>query len=232
MNRTILIGDIHGCVNTFESLLSKIEITKEDNVILLGDYVDRGLFSKQVIDKIMEVQNQGFNLTALKGNHEEMFVNNYLAEVEKGWHQMGDDELLQSFETQEMKSIPKTYVEFCDQLPLYHADDSLIAVHAGLDFGSDNHFGKSEYLLWSRDWYPNIDFDWLGNRIIVHGHTPRTIEEIKTQFGELEKNRVLNIDGGAFLSEQKHHGLGHLCAFDLTNMELIFQENVETKNLY
>jgi serine/threonine protein phosphatase 1 len=230
--RTFLIGDIHGCVNTFDALLSKIGISREDHIILLGDYVDRGLFSKQVIDKITEIQDQGFRITALKGNHEEMFVNNYLAEVEKGWHQMGDDELLQSFGKSDMKSIPKSYIEFCDQLPLYHADVSLIAVHAGLDFGSEDHFGKSEYLLWSRDWYSNIDYNWLNNRIIVHGHTPRTIDEIKTQFGDLEKDRVLNIDGGAFLSEQKLHGLGHLCAFDYTNMKLIFQENVEIKNQF
>ncbi len=232
MSRKILIGDIHGCVNTFLALLRQLNLKSSDQVILLGDYVDRGLYSKQVLDQIMAMKDAPYKVIALRGNHEQMLISNYYAEKEKGWFTMADPELLESFQIHDLKSLDEKYIEFCKSLPYYYQDESLIAVHAGLSFELENPLNDEHDLLWIRNWYHTIDYDWLSNRSIIHGHTPRTKSEIKDQFQCFDQRQVLNIDAGAFLSEQKEHGLGHLCAFDFTHQQLIYQENIEPANQY
>jgi serine/threonine protein phosphatase 1 len=71
MNRYV-ISDIHGCLLTFQELLSKIGFSKSDELILLGDYINRGKRSKEVLDTIIELQNHDYQITALRGNHEEL----------------------------------------------------------------------------------------------------------------------------------------------------------------
>ncbi|MFA5814000.1 MAG: metallophosphoesterase [Bacteroidales bacterium] len=74
MNQRLLaIGDIHGCFNAFRTLVEqKIQIKKRDKIILLGDYIDRGTHSKEVVDYIFDLQNKGFDIVPLIGNHEAM----------------------------------------------------------------------------------------------------------------------------------------------------------------
>ena len=65
-NRLFAIGDIHGCFNSFKKLMEeKIQITKSDKVVLLGDYIDRGSQSKEVIDYIIELKEKSFDIITL-----------------------------------------------------------------------------------------------------------------------------------------------------------------------
>jgi len=226
MNRKLVLGDIHGCLATFDLLLNKMNFSKADTLYLVGDYINRGPSSKGVIDKIITLKEEGYRVVALRGNHEQMLLDNYIAEVDRGWHQMGDEELLQSFGIKTLADIPEKYIQFCDSLPLYHEDNEFIVVHAGLRFVNDTPFNDKEALLWARDWYQNIDMEWLGDRIIIHGHTMQSRKETELQFLSLKTDKVINIDCGAVMS-QSENGLGYLCGFDFTNQELIFQENVE-----
>ncbi|MDW3194343.1 MAG: metallophosphoesterase family protein [Cytophagales bacterium] len=232
MNRKILIGDIHGCVRTFLELLRRLDLELSDQLILLGDYVDRGLYSKEVLDEVMALQNAPYEVIALRGNHEQMLISNYFAEKQRGWFTMADPELLESFQIKDLKSIDDHYIDWCCSLPFYYQSEDLIAVHAGLSFRHENPLADDHDLMWIRDWYHTINKDWLAGRSIVHGHTPRTKSEIATQFQSFDQLQVMNIDSGAFLSAQKEHGLGYLCAFDFTNRELIYQENIELDNQY
>lgn len=69
--RRFAIGDIHGCYNTFESLVEdKIALRKEDQLFLLGDYIDRGIRNREVLDYIIELKEEGFQVFPLMGNHE------------------------------------------------------------------------------------------------------------------------------------------------------------------
>ena len=70
-------------------------------------------------------------------------------------------------------------------------------------------------MLWQRNWYNHINYTWLKNRIIVHGHTPIVQNEVKLMVKNLNKNQYLNID------------TGHLTCFDLKERKLIFQENLD-----
>ncbi len=98
MRRKILVGDIHGCLATFECLLEQININIElDSLYLLGDYIDRGPNSKGVIDKILSLTKEGFNIKPIRGNHEQMLLSDYNSEVHKGWFDMADEEFKSSF---------------------------------------------------------------------------------------------------------------------------------------
>ena len=68
------ISDIHGCIATFKTLLDKIKFSKEDELYLLGDYIDRGPDSKGVIDHIWYLQKSGYQVHCLRGNHENMLL--------------------------------------------------------------------------------------------------------------------------------------------------------------
>ncbi|WP_367391189.1 metallophosphoesterase family protein [Lewinella sp. LCG006] len=232
MPRKIFISDIHGCLDTFTELLNQLALKEEDHLFLLGDYIDRGPHSKGVVDRIMALRKAGVKLIALRGNHEQMLIYDYISETVKGWKDMADEALKRSFGIERLEQLPKPYFEFFNELPFFHQEDDFIAVHAGLNFRYESPFHSEEDLIWIRDWYKNIDYNWLGERVVIHGHTPQTIQEIETQLAMLGEKRVLNIDAGAFMSQGKENGFGHLCAFDWTNKQLYFQENIETNNKY
>ncbi len=71
--RTLAIGDIHGCLTQFEALLQAIAPTPNDHIVLLGDYVDRGPNSNGVLRKIIGL-SRTHHVTALMGNHEELML--------------------------------------------------------------------------------------------------------------------------------------------------------------
>ena len=74
MKRRWVIPDTHGCVKTVEALFANIiKPARYDEIWFLGDYIDRGPNSKGVIDFIRHLQKDEYNVTALKGNHEDMF---------------------------------------------------------------------------------------------------------------------------------------------------------------
>jgi Calcineurin-like phosphoesterase. len=73
--RLFAIGDIHGCFYQFRELVEeRIRIRKDDKVVLAGDFIDRGTRSKEVLDYIIELQNNGFDIIPLIGNHESMLL--------------------------------------------------------------------------------------------------------------------------------------------------------------
>ena len=230
--RKFMISDIHGCVDTFIALLNKINFAKNDELYLLGDFIDRGLNSKGVFDHIFHLIDEGYHVFPIRGNHEEMLINNYNAESKRGWQSMADEEFLKSFNISDLNQLDKKYISFCKGLEYFRMENDFIVVHAGLNFNNANPLENRQDLLWIRQWYDTIDYGWLKNKIIIHGHTPQSRYEIEAQFNALGDKSVLNIDCGASLSKQKKHGLGHLCAFDFTNQKLIFQENVEINNNY
>jgi len=125
------ISDIHGCAATFKALLAKIEFSKEDTLYLLGDYIDRGPDSREVIDHIWELQEDGYTIYCLRGNHEQMLIDE-LAEKEI-WYN-GEPETLKSFDARSNQDIPKPYVEWMEELPYFFEIQDYILVHAGLNY--------------------------------------------------------------------------------------------------
>jgi serine/threonine protein phosphatase 1 len=230
MKRQIAIGDIHGCKYTFCALLDQISLTKDDELTLLGDYVDRGTDSKGVIDTIFKLRTEGYRVRTLCGNHEELMLNalqSYATEHELNYWLLkcGGKTTLKSFGD----SYPQ-YELFFKTLPYCLADDNFIFVHAGLNFNHNDPLKVSQDMIWIRNWYHNINRDWLGKRIVIHGHTPISWDEISQQFVRLKAaphktTPTLNLDAGCVYSSFAQ--MRYLVAADLTNWKIYAQKNIE-----
>ena len=73
MNKQWVIADVHGCYKTFVNLLEyKVQLSQDDQLFLLGDYIDRGVGSKEIIDYIADLQESGYKVYTLRGNHEDV----------------------------------------------------------------------------------------------------------------------------------------------------------------
>jgi len=217
------ISDIHGCHQTFLSLLEEISFSKEDQLFLLGDFIDRGPSSKQVINHIWQLQKEGYSIQCLRGNHEQMLldgVNDPVNEV--FWLKNGGAETINSFNVQNIQKIPTKYIQWMKDLPCYLETEGYLMVHAGLNFNKAEPLLDEEGLMWSRRWYSNLNREWLGNRIIIHGHTPTERETLRGQLKNLSELPVINIDNGCYMpSETK----GNLMAFNLDKKEMTFLKN-------
>ena len=217
------ISDIHGCLQTFKALLKQINFNKNDELYLLGDYVDRGPDSKGVFDLIWELQQEGYQVHCLRGNHEQLLLDSFQStEKDLMWKRNGGVQTLASFIKDGHTSIPRNYIHFIEELPYYFEVDQYILVHAGLNFDVPNPLEAQHSMMWIRKWYDQIVPSWLGDRIIVHGHTPTQKSEIELMHSRLDQLPVLDIDGGCVY---ERYGMGYLCAFELTRQQLYFQRN-------
>ena len=208
--RVYAIGDVHGRADLLIELHQQIREDGADFdgrrvVVYLGDYMDRGLQSKQVVDLLLEEQLPGFESVFLKGNHEQAMLDflDY-PEATAGWLNFGGRETLISYGVSVtfmplMKDMSRLSAELDQVLPESHReflDDGLLSwqlgdyyfVHAGVRPGvplPDQHF---EDQLWIRDEF--IDSQADHGAVIVHGHTITP----EVQFCD---NRIA-LDTGAF----------------------------------
>lgn len=202
--RIIAISDIHGHPKTFIRLIEEqLILNKSDQLFLLGDFVHKGPNHEGVFDYIIQLQKKGYVVRCLCGNHELLWIEE-LGAVNQ--------------------DIPKKYKQLImNEMKLYYEYENFIFVHAGLNFKVDDPFADHHSLLWIRDWYDDINKEWLAGRTIIHGHTPMTEAVIRQRVKE--KQSAIGIDNGCFVPHIE--GMGQLCALDLTNMELYFQENID-----
>ena len=215
------ISDIHGCAKTFKALVAKINLSKADELYILGDYIDRGPDSKGVIDYIWQLQEEGFQVKCSLGNHEAMLLEE-LRTQEPLYR--GRPEILKSFGVEHIQDIPKKYTEWMKYLHVYFEVDEYILVHAGLNFKSNNPLQQLQDMIWIRKWYDDINRDWLGDRIIIHGHTPMKLIDVLNARANLEEMRVMNIDNGCCFDRE---GLGSLCCFEMTERKIHFKERID-----
>lgn len=225
------IGDIHGCNRTFQALLQRLAPGKDDRIVLLGDYIDRGPDSKGVIDTIFQLREAGQTLVCLRGNHEQLLLDAFEDhDALERWLFNGGRQTMASFGADRLKDIPQRYIDFFNDTQLCFEDGDFICVHGGPDFSAADPLGNPFALLWARRWYAGIDYAWLGRRIILHGHTPTDIGAIREQCENLEQQRYLNLDNGcvyASLGAGKSGDLGCLLGFCLETRELTEQRNTE-----
>lgn len=228
--RRLAISDIHGCRRTFEALLERLAFTTADELFLLGDYIDRGPDSKGVIDQILKLKTEGYQVHCLRGNHEALLLDALggLRDEHLLWLQNGGDATMSSFGLPAAASphlLPEEYIQFLDQLEWYFETEGYILAHAGLDFRAAEPLHARHALLWIRNWHEQIDREWLQGRVVVHGHTPIPGPMIANQLKKLEKVPALDIDAGCVFNGNY---LNQLCAFDLDNRRLHFQKNIES----
>ena len=190
------IGDIHGQDDLFESLISAVEadLAKSDKrrvVILLGDYIDRGLGSAKVVDRIFSLRDAlakaGVRLVLLKGNHEDLLLR-FIDDPATGpaWMNVGGSETLLAYGIQPpatndtagwleasnrlLSTMPLDHLTFYEDLDLQYQEGDFHFVHAGVRPGASLDQQAPEDLLWIRDSF--LKDTRPLEKVIVHGHTP------------------------------------------------------------
>jgi serine/threonine protein phosphatase 1 len=178
--KTLAFGDLHGHYDEMKKLIDLVKPNNHDTLIFLGDYIDRGKQSFEIIEYMLELNHQ-YNCIFLKGNHEEMFmdymsgINNELYLYNGGdmtissYSNHGFDISLDTHYTN--RTYPKTHLDFFADLKLYHEDEKYIFVHAGFLPNSLSFEKQSQnILLWIRE--PFISSKQNFGKKIVFGHTP------------------------------------------------------------
>ena len=212
------IGDIHGCLNQLVSIHEQILNYKnykkeEDLLIYIGDYIDRGPKSKQVIDQILQLKNKEIKAVFLMGNHEEMMINFLFNKINniKNWLNFGVDQTFRSYDIEIVEFIKdgfeddiinklretlldkmgKDHINFFNNLETNFSTEKYLFVHAGVDpIKNFSEQTKKDY-LWSR----SSNFfhkDFKAEKIVVHGHTPEA--------NIINDPYRINIDTGCYFS--------------------------------
>src|SRR6476646_6510 len=97
MARMLAIGDVHGCLTALDTLLGFVQPTPDDQLVFLGDYVDRGPDSKGVLNRLIELQRTG-SAVFLRGNHEIMMLGARNGRDDfRFWFACGGAEALESY---------------------------------------------------------------------------------------------------------------------------------------
>ncbi|MEE2707671.1 MAG: metallophosphoesterase family protein [Planctomycetota bacterium] len=172
--RTLVIGDIHGCNDALLSLVEAIVLAPEDRLITLGDYVDRGPSSREVVDWLINWSKTG-NLIPLLGNHEIMMASaSEDSESRSFWSAVGGAETIDSYTPagaeKSLDHVPKNHWEFFDRCLPWYETESHIFVHAGLVANVDLDHQPEFSLFWERFENPQPH---RSGKVMVCGHSPQ-----------------------------------------------------------
>lgn len=171
--RTLAIGDIHGCHRQFQALLDAVRLTRDDHLILLGDLIDCGPDSAGVIKTVLALK-RSFDVTAILGNHEEMMLAARDNRDKYGdWLKNGGDATLKSYAgvRGELRDVPAEHWAFLSKsLVQYVETETHLFVHASAypDMALDE---QPAYMLrWERC---DRIMPHESGKTIVCGHTPQ-----------------------------------------------------------
>jgi len=175
MEKIFAIGDIHGCFYKLCALMDKIKIDFDNDILLfLGDYIDRGPNSFDVVEYLIDLKKRFQKIVFLKGNHEKMLQRYLLGKDRLNYLINGGQPTLEDYmkksRTTGSPLIPQEHLDFLESLSLYYESDNYIFVHAGLRENIPLEMQDPADFLWIREDFVNSDFDF-GKRV-VFGHTP------------------------------------------------------------
>jgi serine/threonine protein phosphatase 1 len=176
MSNLYAIGDIHGQRGMLEILFEKVPFQKDDEIVFIGDYIDRGPDSKGVVEDVLQFKKTHPNSTFLRGNHEDLFLdylngdNNYQPGV---FLMNGGFETLQSYGVDtrdDPPRLPPIHMKFFKELEIFHETKGFVFVHAGMRPGVPLKEQSERDMIWIRHEFFESDADF--GKPIVFGHTP------------------------------------------------------------
>lgn len=174
--RLIAIGDIHGDINKLNILLEKLKLSKKDTLVFLGDYIDVGSNSKEVLDKLLLLSEE-LNCIFLKGNREDLLLKCIKTKSEEdmiNWLMAGGIATYYSYG--DINLIFNEHLKFFQKLQLYYKTEKYLFVHGGVRPNVSITEQNKEDILWIRD-----DFIYKRHGLkqkIIFGHTPFDIPYI------------------------------------------------------
>ncbi len=208
MKRTLVIGDIHGGLRALLQVLERAEVTTNDTLIFLGDYVDGWSESPQVLDFLIDLKTK-HNCIFIKGNHDDLLLDWFRGKENDLWHQHGGEATILAYSLLP-EEVKNRHIGFIENLDNYYLDnENRLFVHAGFTHinGVANEFYPS-LLFWERTlWEMAVALDksiakddinypkrlTLYNEIYI-GHTPVSRLGKTTP---VQMANVWNIDTGA-----------------------------------
>ncbi len=202
-----------------------------DTLLFLGDYIDRGPNSADTISYLLALQRQGLNVVAIRGNHEQMLLDSINSpEGYKLWMRNGGNKTVESYgqanhttDNSLIALLPDDHVAFYQDLPLfYRISECVYAVHGGIVFPINTDDTSMQKMLWLRPW-ECVDSIPDGV-VVIHGHTPVPLHEVKRQAYEFDK--LVNLDAGCVYAG-KYPGLGFLTCLNLETKQLLYTPNIE-----
>lgn len=219
--RTLVISDIHGCYDEFELLLQKVKYQPgQDKLILLGDYVDRGQKSRQVVERVKELHDK-WGAIVLLGNHDDMMIKAVIGNNEEDdamWLNNGGLSTIQSYcgldffeehfdwHTYEeakkyVQKYYKSHLAFLASLPLYYETDHHIFVHAGINpFATDWKKQDEQEFIWIRNVF--ITNKTNLEKTVVFGHTPTASIHDSSDIWFSDNGDKVGIDGACAYGRQ------------------------------
>lgn len=204
--RQIAVGDLHGVFRLVKDLVErKIRFTEHDQLIFVGDYIDRCSQSKEVVDYVKALKEKyPDQIILLKGNHEDMAEQalssikdpDYFSPIAQ-WLINGGQATIDSYGG--VENCKKELLPFIKELELFYETDTLIFVHGGIPEGKSLRTATPYELMWERD----LDYD--GEKTLVVGHSVHSQVVIY-------KN-IIAVDTGACFT-------GKLSGYDVINDEI------------
>jgi serine/threonine protein phosphatase 1 len=209
------IGDIHGCLNELTSLHKKILThdkfdVKNDLIIYLGDYIDRGKNSKDTINQILKLKNNKIKTVNIENWLNfglDQTLRSYGIEVVDFIKDGFGDDIIDQLRNTLLSTMSKEHINFFKGLELSFSSENYLFVHAGIDPKKILEDQTQEDFLWSRS-KSFFDKDFKAEKIIVHGHTPE--ENI------INNLHRINIDTGCYFSGK----LSSVCLSDYDDSRL------------
>lgn len=217
--------DIHGCLQSFRHLVEhKLAFGPEDELYVLGDYVNKGPDSRGVLEYLMQLPQRGGRVVCLRGNHDQELLDAARGLEQLTWASAADRELtLRSFGVGRAEDIPAEYLRWLDDLPYQYELPDCVLVHAGFDF-------RLPPADMRRDWPTMLntkefvcDASRLGGKRLVHGHVPTPITEVQRRTEK--KAQAIGLDTGCVYRHNPE--LRHLAALNLDTFTLTLQPNIE-----
>ncbi len=199
--RTLAIGDIHGCAEALDAVLAAMAPQRDDLLVLLGDYVDRGPDSRRVVERILRLSDQ-CQLVTLLGNHEMML----LAALEDRlllpvWRDTCGGAATMASYGGNLSDLPADHLAFIENCPLYFETDRYVFVHANYEPERPLEQQPSDRLLWTHLSDP-LPAPHCSGKMVIVGHTPQISGEY--------------LDAGHLLCLDTHcYGGGWLTGLDL-----------------
>lgn len=177
MTRKIFaVGDIHGCYDKLVAMMKILPWRKDEGDLLLfiGDYIDRGPKSREVVDYLVRLRREGGDFVFLKGNHEKMLLDYYIQQKDQMLYVAnGGAETIASYVEggigRKAFVLPEDHLEFFLSLTLFYETEDYIFVHAGLRDNVPLNEQSEEDLLWIREEFIYSAYDW--SKRVIFGHT-------------------------------------------------------------
>jgi serine/threonine protein phosphatase 1 len=169
MSKIICIGDCHGMLYRLQDLMNKISLSKNDQIIFLGDYIDRGEHSRKVIEYIIDLQ-KNYNVICLVGNHESLAIEsmaNPNSPIVSSWFQHGGTSTMANYNW-DLDEMDRVHGDWLRSLKLIHETENHIFVHGYLRHDKDVDEQDVESCIWGR--FDSIRPHKSGKTVVV-GHT-------------------------------------------------------------